>query len=58
MKKQKPIAMMNPHLNTKVKREQLAIRFALSSSRIEGVIPSSTLSKKLKKRLRWLRSLK
>ena len=47
MKNPRSIASVNPHLRTQKLRTANAVRFALTSSRIEGIKPSSALSKKL-----------
>ncbi len=43
----KSLNSTNKHLRDRKKREEIATRFALSSSRIEGIRPSSKLRKQL-----------
>ncbi len=47
MKHHNSISSTNPKLRNPKKREELATRFALSSSRIEGIKPTPATKKKL-----------
>jgi hypothetical protein len=56
MKNKKSIASVNPHLRTAQQRKEYAVRFALASSRIEGIKPSAALTKKLGSSVRAVHS--